>query len=240
MPIKSIANRRLYRQIADQIIRLIETGEYWPGKRLPAERILAVELGVSRPSVREALIALEVDGWIDFDGGAGAFVMVRPQTLAPDAAPLAVYVTISSLPLPGPFEVLYARDLIEPEVAALAARNASPEMIARMTRVLSDMVCCLASEPKHVEYDHCFHFILAEASGNGALVQSMKALWIKPLYPRLQDHSYNESVWQQIIIEHREILKAVERGDAKAARAAMHRHLQKVRRRVVVSSGPER
>jgi DNA-binding FadR family transcriptional regulator len=231
MPIKSIANRRLYRQIADQIIHLIETGEFGPGRRLPAERILAVELGVSRPSVREALIALEVEGWIDICGGAGVFVLERKEAQTPD-----VSVTISNLPLPGPIEVLYARNLIEPEMAALAARNASPEFLAGMSRALSDMVSCLASDPKHVEYDHCFHYNLAEATGNGALVRSMEALWVmrvNPLYPRLQDDFHNEVVWQRAIIEHREILEAVKRGDANDARVAMHRHLRNARKRFV-------
>jgi len=236
MPIESIENRRLYRQIADQIIRLIEAGEYKPGGRLPPERMLASQLRVSRPTVREALIALEVEGWVDIRGGTGVFVLDRNDAPAQNAAPLAVSTTISALPPPGPFEVLYARDLIEPEVAALAAKHATPEHISAIARALGEMVCCSASDPRHVDYDHQFHFNLAEATGNGALVQTMQALWIMrvhPLYIRLQDHFHNEAVWQRAIIEHREILEAVKRKDAKAARAAMHRHLKNARMRFV-------
>ena len=132
--------------------------------------------------------------------------------------------------------MLYARDLIEPEVAALAAKHATPEHISAIARALGEMVCCSASDPRHVDYDHQFHFNLAEATGNGALVQTMQALWIMrvhPLYIRLQDHFHNEAVWQRAIIEHREILEAVKRKDAKAARAAMHRHLKNARMRFV-------
>lgn len=235
MPIESVENRRLYRQIADQISRLIETGEYKPGGRLPPERMLATQLNVSRPTVREALIALEVEGWVDIRGGTGVFVLER-RTAPAQVASLAISPSISALPAPGPLEVLYARDLIETEIAALAAKNASPELIAVMARALGDMVCCSATDPKHLEYDHQFHFSLAEASGNGALVQTMEALWlmrVDPLYIRLQDHFHNESVWQRAIIEHREILEAVKQGDAKAARAAMHRHLKNARMRYV-------
>ncbi len=235
MPIESVENRRLYRQIADQISRLIETGEYKPGGRLPPERMLATQLNVSRPTVREALIALEVEGWVDIRGGTGVFVLER-NTAPAQTASLAISPSISNLPAPGPLEVLYARDLIETEIAALAAKNASPELIAVMARALGDMVCCSATDPKHLEYDHQFHFSLAEASGNGALVQTMEALWlmrVDPLYIRLQDHFHNESVWQRAIIEHREILEAVKQGDAKAARAAMHRHLKNARMRYV-------
>jgi len=235
MPIESVENRRLYRQIADQISRLIETEEYKPGGRLPPERMLATQLNVSRPTVREALIALEVEGWVDIRGGTGVFVLER-RTAPTQTASLAISPSISTLPAPGPLEVLYARDLIETEIAALAAKNASPELIAVMARALGDMVCCSATDPKHLEYDHQFHFSLAEASGNGALVQTMEALWlmrVDPLYIRLQDHFHNESVWQRAIIEHREILEAVKLGDAKAARAAMHRHLKNARMRYV-------
>lgn len=236
MPIESIDNRRLYRQIADQIIRLIENGEYKAGGRLPAERLLAAQLKVSRPTVREALIALEVEGWVDIRGGTGVFVLERNEAPTQGAAPLAISSSLSGLPPPGPFEVLYARDLIEPDVAALAAKHATPELIALIAHALGDMVCCSVSDPRHVEYDHQFHFALAEATGNGALVQTMEALWVmrvNPLYIRLQDHFHNEAVWQRAIIEHREILEAVKRGDGKAARAAMHRHLKNARLRFV-------
>jgi len=72
MPIQVVETRRLYRQIADQIAALIDGGEFKPGVRLPAERDLARQLGVSRPSVREALIALEVEGYVEVRVGPAA------------------------------------------------------------------------------------------------------------------------------------------------------------------------
>src|SRR5207302_7198003 len=113
MPIHSIEPRRLYRQIADQIRALIRSREFAAGARLPPERDLARQLGVSRPSVREALIALEVEGYVEVRIGSGVYVIER--TAAPD-------------PLPedsGPFELIRARWLIEAECAALAARHAT-------------------------------------------------------------------------------------------------------------------
>ena len=74
MPFQSIEPRRLYRQIAEQIRGLIRSGEYLPGARLPPERDLAKQLGVSRPSVREALIALEVEGLVEVRIGSGIYV----------------------------------------------------------------------------------------------------------------------------------------------------------------------
>jgi DNA-binding FadR family transcriptional regulator len=229
MPIESIDNRRLYRQIADQIGRLIESGEYQAGERLPAERVLAEQLNVSRPTVREALIALEMEGRVDIRGGAGVFVLEAGSEPARSAASTEV-------PAPGPFEVLFARDLIEPDVAALAAKNATAEHLLAMSQALADMVCCTASNPQRLDYDRRFHFALAEASGNSALVLAIHALWApreQPVYLRLEDHFHSEPVWQRAIIEHREMLEAVKRGDAKGARAAMHRHLKNARMRFV-------
>ena len=227
MPIESVDNRRLYRQIADQIGRLLENGEYQPGERLPAERVLAERLAVSRPTVREALIALEVEGWVEIRGGSGVFVLDHPLT-RDDLD------TGDERPAPGPFEILVARDLIEPDIAARAARNATPGHVAAIAQALADMVCCSADDVRRIEYDREFHYQLAEAAGNSALVLAFQALWTpraQPLYRRLEDHFHNEQVYQRAIIEHREILEAVKLGDAKTARAAMHRHLKNVRTR---------
>ena len=240
MPIETIETRRLYRQIADQITGLIESGEYKPGMRLPAERILAGQLKVSRPSVREALIALEVEGWVDIRGGTGVFVLERTPGVEEEKPSASISASArdsaGDSPPVGPIELLDARDTVEPEVAALAARHASDEMIATLSGILGDMVCCSSTDPRHMDYDHRFHSSLAAATGNAALVQLMETLWamrLAPLYVQLQNHFHNEAVWQQAILEHREILEAVKTRDAKSARAAMHRHIHNARKRYV-------
>ena len=235
MPIEIIETRRLYRQIADQIANLITAGEYTPGMRLPAERMLAEQLKVSRPSVREALIALEVEGWVDIRGGTGIFVSETPPIAALHASPPGVAPS-KDFPAVGPIELLDARDMVEPEVAALAARHASDETIVAFSRIMGDMVCCSSTDPRHMEYDHQFHSALAAATGNAALVQVMETLWamrLAPLYVQLQNHFHNESIWQQAILEHREIFEAVKSRDPKSARTAMHRHIQNARKRYV-------
>src|SRR6185369_14686589 len=107
MPLTVVENRRLYRQIADQIAALIESGEYGIGERLPPERDLAKQLGVSRPSVREALIALEVEGFVEVRVGSGVYVMGSKSPAHADALPADS----------GPFELIRARWLIEAECA---------------------------------------------------------------------------------------------------------------------------
>src|ERR1700758_4600010 len=114
MPIHSIEPRRLYRQIADQIRTLIRSKEFPTGARLPPERDLARQLGVSRPSVREALIALEVEGLVEVRIGSGIYV------LGPRANGEAATEVEAAM---GPFELLRARWVIESECAALAGRH---------------------------------------------------------------------------------------------------------------------
>src|SRR6516165_1395491 len=103
MPLQAVDSRRLYRQIADQIAALIEKGEYAAGARLPPERDLARQLGVSRPSVRAALIALEVEGYVEVRVGSGVYVR-GPR----DGAGHVVLSAES-----GPFELIRARSLVE-------------------------------------------------------------------------------------------------------------------------------
>src|SRR6187455_2664505 len=124
MPIQAVESRRLYRQIADQIAELIDTGEYRTGARLPPERDLAKQLGVSRPSVREALIALEVEGYVEVRVGSGVYV--NDKRLAGRVpAPAGISLPEDS----GPFELIRARWIIESECAALAAKNATKAQV---------------------------------------------------------------------------------------------------------------
>lgn len=228
MPFESISNRRLYRQIARQIIELIEAGEYKPGERLPAERILAERLAVSRPTVREALLALEVENRVEIRGGSGVFVLDRQESTAFPA------LNHSGANPPDPFELLFARSLIEPDIAGLAAKNASPKHLSALAKALGNMVCCSADDSKRLDYGREFHFALAEASGNKALLLALRALWVsneQPVAPCHEDLACLEQAWRRDIIEHREILEAIKQGDARAASLSMHRHLRNVHMR---------
>src|SRR6187455_3494984 len=129
MPFQSIEPRRLYRQIADQIRELIRAGEFVAGARLPPERDLAKQLGVSRPSVREALIALEVEGYVEVRVGSGVYVS------GPRAEVEAGELSTDS----GPFELIRARWLIEAECAALAAKSATKAQVRAMEEALDTM-----------------------------------------------------------------------------------------------------
>src|SRR5262245_47526867 len=130
MPIQAVESRRLYRQIADQISALIDSGEYKRGARLPPERDLAKQLGVSRPSVREALIALEVEGYVEVRVGSGVYVTDNRR-----AGEAVASLSEDS----GPFELIRARWIIESECAALAAKHATKAQVRAIEEALDAM-----------------------------------------------------------------------------------------------------
>ena len=228
MPLQAVENRRLYRQIADQIAALIERGEYKVGARLPPERDLAKQLGVSRPSVREALIALEVEGYVEVRVGSGVYV-VGPK--AEDAAqPLS---TDS-----GPFELIRARWLIEAECAALAAKNATKAQVRAIEEALDAMEAERDKGMMPLGADRQFHLRIAEASGNSALALVVRTLWDQrtgPLFLRLEHHFDTPALWTVAIREHRDIVAAIARHDPAAARGAMRRHMNHAAKRFSTS-----
>jgi len=226
MPIISIEPRRLYRQIADQIRGLIQSQEYPMGSRLPTERDLARQLGVSRPSVREALIALEVEGLVDVRVGSGIYVL---RARSNGAGGGAVHAKV------GPFELLRARRAIEGECAALAAKAARRPQIAAIEDALQGMRRVQEAKADNpTAEDRLFHLRIAEATGNAALVAVVEMLWeerMGPLFKRLGHHYDNPKTWDAAIAEHRGVVDAIALHDGDAARAAMHRHLDRAYKR---------
>jgi DNA-binding FadR family transcriptional regulator len=228
MPLQAVESRRLYRQIADQIAALIEKGEYGAGERLPPERDLAKQLGVSRPSVREALIALEVEGYVEVRVGSGVYVVGLPR---PQSAPTLAADS-------GPFELIRARWIIEAECAALAAKHATRAQLRAMDDALDDMEALRDRGMMPLASDRQFHMRIAEASGNSALALVVKTLWDQrtgPLFLRLEHHFDTPALWDVAIREHREIAGAIARHDAAGARSAMRRHMDHAAKRFSIS-----
>ena len=224
MPLQADDNRRLYRQIADQIAALIERGEYGSGARLPPERDLARQLGVSRPSVREALIALEVEGYVEVRIGSGVYVIGPGRALRAEPLPADS----------GPFELIKALWLIEGECAALAAKAATRTQIRAMEEALDQMESERDKGVMPLGADRLFHMRIAEASGNSALALVVKTLWDQrqgPLFLRLEHHFDTPGLWTVAIREHRDIVAAIAHRDAGAARASMRRHMNHAAKR---------
>jgi DNA-binding FadR family transcriptional regulator len=223
MPLTSIEPRRLYRQIAEQIRGLITSGEYTAGARLPPERDLAKQLRVSRPSVREALIALEVEGLVEVRVGSGIYVRF-PGTGGNGFGHAHGSVVQQS----GPFELIGARRAIEGECAALAAKNGKRQQITAIGDALAQMRDDAKKLAQPIEADRLFHLRVAEATNNGALVQVVKSLWEErgsPLFTRLEHHFDTPKLWAKAIGEHEAVLEAIRSRDPDDARASMHAHL---------------
>jgi DNA-binding FadR family transcriptional regulator len=231
MPLQAVESSRLYRQIADQLRGLIAAGEFGAGTRLPAERDLARQLGVSRPSVREAVIALEVEGWVEVRTGSGIYVQPPAERQAGRRAPAAGAArTEADATGWGPLELLRARQLVEGEVAALAARHARKQQVETIGGALARMQDDAAAGRAPRAGDEAFHTAIAQACGNEVLGDTVRGYWQsrhRPIAARLGDHFDNPASWNAALAEHRQVFEAIRVRDPQAARAAMQHHLKK-------------
>ena len=218
---QAVAVTRLYRMIADQIAGRIRAGDFPRGRRLPSERDLAEQLQVSRASIREALIALEIEGYVEVRMGTGVFVTDKDGGAATAGS--------AASPAPGddigPFDLLEARLIIEPECAGMAAQHATPAQLAAI-RDAHDGMSLTDAPGRH---DREFHGAIASACGNAALAAAVAHLWNLTLsssvYRRMQDYFVDTRVWAAAHAEHQRILTAILARDPIRARHAMHAHL---------------
>jgi DNA-binding FadR family transcriptional regulator len=232
MPFQSIEPRRLYRQIADQIRTLIRSGEFSAGARLPPERDVAKHVGGSRPSVREALIALEVEGLVEVRIGSGIYVQAPGNAASGKGS--GRMIPDDGGATAGPFELLRARYVVEGETAALAAKSAKKGQVQAIEDTLDAMKHELEEDKQPLDGDRMFHMRIAEATGNGALVAVVEMLWqdrTGPLYKQLEHHYDSPALWESAMAEHRAVIKAIAAKDAAGARAAMQRHLNQAYKR---------
>lgn len=221
MQIQSVKVQRLYLQVADQLTRLIRAGTPGPGERLPSERDLAEQFGVSRPTIREAMIALEIAGLVEIRSGSGVYVTGTPPASAGPVLDQGA----------GPFEILEARRIIECEAAALAAERISAKQLRALEALLLDMQRENQQEDMTERADEQFHCGIAEAAGNSVVAATVAWLW------QLRNDSVISTRFHQrvreegsrpIIEDHQRILAALQARDSNAARAAMAEHLQRV------------
>ena len=213
------AEQRLYRVVAAKIQDLIREDSIKPGTRLPAERDLAAKLSVSRASLREALIALELSGIVEVRGGSGVYVSEKTSSPS-DVAEGG----------PGPFEVLAARRLIESEVAAIAAKMATDSAIDAILRAAAEMEQHHSDRATNENADRNFHLAIARATGNTALVGVVETLWNQrgTMWHKLKEHFQTEELRQNTLDDHRNIVAAIAAHDAAGARQAMRAHLERV------------
>lgn len=205
---------RMFWQIVDKIETLIDSGEFPPGSRLPPERKLAEMFDVSRPTIREAIIALEVRRRVEVKTSSGVYVLQNPQAEQSD-------IKVSA------FELTQARALVEGEAAALAAVSITEEELAQLEATLVAMEKGIDAE----NADREFHFIISKATRNNAVLLAVEKFWqlrdsqpdIINAYKNVCDGSNSDRS-----DEHRNIFLALRKRDSAEARAAMHFHFNRL------------
>ncbi|MBY8829439.1 FadR/GntR family transcriptional regulator [Hephaestia mangrovi] len=213
-----MAGRRLFQDIADRIIALIDDGVFPPGSRLPGERELAERFDVSRVTIREAEIALQATGRIRIKTGSGVYVSEEQ----PDD---------DRLPEISAFELTEARSLFESEAAALAAPIIGEDDLALLRQLLDEMAADIDDDERATEIDRNFHLTIAAASGNKAIIHVIKTLWrFRTELPGVRDtHAaicHHDGATRQR--EHAAIVDALVAHDSAAARLAMRQHFNRL------------
>jgi GntR family transcriptional repressor for pyruvate dehydrogenase complex len=213
------SNDRLYQDLARKLIGELTAGTYPVGTRLPAERDLAQQHNVSRPTVREAIIALEVQGLVDVRVGSGAYVRRLP----------------GKGDIPGfnisAFELTEARLLFEGEAAALAATQITDEEVAEIEALVREIARENQDPKGTVKADRAFHLAIARATRNQAMFETIEHLWdlrsTSPEAALLHEKARTANV-KPVVHEHTAVLEALRAREPAIARAAMRTHLAAV------------
>lgn len=229
MDIKPVSRKAIYEDIVLQIRTMIERGELQPGDRLPPERRLAEMFSVSRNTVREAIKALAEKDVLESRQGAGTFVR---EADADDFATTFAGAILRNQP--GLRDIFEVRKLIEPEIAALAARNASPSDVTWLENVLHEQEEAFKVGQFGGTLDQMFHEILAEASGNKVLRAVVAALH-DDLHESRGVGLQSKDRQEASLKAHRAIVEAVKDGRVMQAEKAMREHLEEVE--AIVFSG---
>jgi GntR family transcriptional repressor for pyruvate dehydrogenase complex len=204
----------IIREIQDTIVE----GELLPGTELPAERVLAERLGVSRFSLREALRAAQARGLIEIQRGRRPRVANPSTSAAAEVIGLAIRRSRKTL-----LDLVVARQALETQIARIAALNAHPEHLAEMAATIETIDRCRGNAELCLQQDLRFHEILVEASGN-----EIFAIMLAPLTELLRE-SRKKTISQgveRMISGHRAVLEAVRGRNPEVAARAMHRHLE--------------
>ena len=223
-----VQTKKVYMKIVEQVRDLIKEGRLKPGDKLPPEQVLTEEFGTSRPSVREALSALEILGITESRGGKGNFIKDNFNF------PLYEQKFRELEEEESPFELLEARKVLETEIVGLAAKNATEEEIVTIQGSLNKMKGAVTNIPEIMEFDREFHINIARAAHNSLLFSMMiylTDLLKEKLWINLKEKSWSiPGRLKKYLKEHTEIFNAIKNKDSKGARNRMYDHLAGVER----------
>ena len=206
------------------IVDLIKKGRLKVGDQLPSAASLAEQMGLSRVPIREALSGLEHVGLLRVKRGSGGGFFVAEPTVEPFGEFFSLMLTIGKASVG---ELTEARLLIEPGVAALAARNADPEQIERLRQTIVEYRSAVAQNEDRTIKDIDFHVALAEAAHNMVLEMLVKGL-VPLIFKSVSGLKLDRADRTKGIQEHEEVLMAVEARDAEAAQKSMWEHVNRM------------
>lgn len=225
--VRVIRTKRLYEQIADEIVRFMRENGLQVGSRLPSEVALAEQLGVSRPSVREAMIALETAGLIEVRTGDGTYVRRLPgqEFRMPWAR--------ADDPGPGPREQYAAQEILECEAVALTAEIISDEQIDHLEDIVDRMARRIERGQNPVEQHMEFHVALAQASGNGMIAGYVREIWEmrqEPMWDVLRAHALIPDSLRAGVASRRQLIACLRAHDVEGAKNIMRQHFSRMRK----------
>ncbi|MFC1518587.1 FadR/GntR family transcriptional regulator [Pseudomonadota bacterium] len=217
MELQAIKTDRLYVKVAAQLSKLVSDGVILPGDRLPSERELAEKLNVSRPTIREAMIALELSGIVEIRTGSGIFVNQKKAFITSEDQGV------------GPFEILQIRGIIESEACAIAVQHITDDEIKQLRDTIVEMEEEEKRPDSSEKADWKFHKIIANATQNSAITSIVNWLWelrgksdlSAAFAQRLRAEGVHPSIQ-----DHNDIVDALEKRDAEQAKQAMLRHIE--------------
>lgn len=221
---KIVRSSRLYELIVQQVEESIRKGELKAGDQLPPERELADQFGVSRTAVREAVKALREKGLVEAYPGRGTFITSDTS----NTIRLTLDRMIKAGQLEGTLQLVEVREILEPEIAALAAARANDETLREMREAVSIMDKARQDPDAYIEADLDFHLALAEAAANPIILSLIDSI-IGVLREQRMRIFKVEGGPQRGQYHHKRILEAVQNRDASGAREAMRAHLRQVR-----------
>jgi GntR family transcriptional repressor for pyruvate dehydrogenase complex len=220
---RTVKTSRLFEQIVQQVEESILSGQLKPGDQLPAERDLAQRFGVSRTAVREAVKTLREKGLVEAYSGRGTFVTNGTSQAIRQSLDLMIRINQQE----GSAHLAELRQVLEPEIAALAAPRIEEQLLSTMREAVAVMDCNLHDPDVYVEADLDFHLALAEAMGNPLILSLLDS--IVGLLRDQRSRIFNvKGGPERGQFHHKRILAAIEKRDPELAREAMRAHLKQV------------
>jgi GntR family transcriptional regulator, transcriptional repressor for pyruvate dehydrogenase complex len=216
---KQLKSEKLSERVANQIIKLIETGELKPGDKLPAEDIFSEKLGVSRGILREALALLQFQGLISRKPKDGTYIRELPQHAHISES------IVSSLKDTTYRELIEIRESLEQRIVELAIERARDEEIQKVQDYLNNLII---DDNSYQTADHNFHLMVAELSKNALLIN-----FIDSYYGLIEEFGQrsnrNRERRLEVVEEHKTIINAIAKRDVEEARAAVGHHLRRIK-----------